>query len=123
MQSTSAHYWCVFQSLLNCIAEVCAYLLLLCTVAAVYWGSVLIMNFSTLTQVCMYVCPKSFTCDLYKAHVCVRTPVCSHLCTDCFVFPSRDHVWSVCTALTLVISCECCLFTVEVGVMWWNWHF
>ena len=38
MQSTSAHYWCVFLSLVNCIAEVCTYLLLLCTVTAVYWG-------------------------------------------------------------------------------------
>ena len=37
---------------------------------------------------------------------------------DCFVLPSLGFVWSVCTALTLVISCECPLFTVGEGVMW-----
>ena len=44
--------------------------------------------------------------------------MCSHLCTDCFVLPSLGFVCSVCTALTLVISCECPLFTVGEGVMW-----
>ena len=37
---------------------------------------------------------------------------------DCFVLPSLGFVWSVCTALTPVISCECPLFTVGEGVMW-----
>ena len=81
MESTSAHYWRVFLSLVNCIAEVCTYSISYCCVQSLLstGGSALIMNFSILTQVSMCVFPTSFTCDMYKAHVYVRTPVCSHL--------------------------------------------
>ena len=63
--------WCVPAY----IAAVCTYLQLLCTVTAVYWGSALIMNFSNFSQLCMFICPKSLTCDFYKAHVCQDTNV------------------------------------------------
>ena len=46
-------------------------------------------------------------------HQCVAI-----FCADCFVLLSFNLgllVWSVCTALTLVISCECPLFTVGEG--------
>ena len=153
MQSTSAHYWCVFLSLLNCIAEVCTYPLLLCTVTAVYWGECTDnerFHFASSEHVRTYVLSLShvISCscvssDRYNIHphsrthfhtsgfitylhmhMCVSGHQCvAIVCADCFVFPSLDHVWSVCIALTLVISCECPLFTVGEGVMWWKWHF
>ena len=64
----------------------------------------------------MHLCASVRILTHSHTHMCVLGHQCVAIfCTDCFVLLSFSLVWSLCTAMTLVISCECPLFTVGEG--------